>query len=120
MKSLLLTFGIVAFVVAIIASGSPSPASPPLTEQQKAFQRYGSQISSAQIEEMKRTAERTKTDFKDIWGMTVVMMACSAKDPVACPQTNRPSRFTGKVPCSFRSPGATYECWDEKTHKMRH
>ena len=36
------------------------------------------------------------------------------------PLPAEPERAEVRVPCSFRSPGATYECWDEKTHKMRY
>ena len=125
MKSFLLTLGIVGFVVAVVTLFSPptppSPASPPLSEQDKAWQRLAAQVTPAQIEDMKRTARITGMEFKEVWGFALAAMACSANDPLLCPQNNKPSPTVDKtrVPCSLRSPGATYECWDEKTGKMR-
>jgi hypothetical protein len=93
MKSFLLTLGIFALIIVVIASGSPpKPPSAPLSEQEKAWQRYGAQVTPAQIEDMKRTARMTGMEFKEVWGFALAAMACSANDPLLCPPTEKPSK----------------------------
>jgi hypothetical protein len=87
-KSFLLALCLVIGIGAMMASSPSSPSpSQPLSERDKAWQRLAADVTPAQIEDMKRTAEHTGMEFKKVWGYNLAFMACKVHDPLLCPPT---------------------------------
>jgi hypothetical protein len=88
MKSFLLALCMATGIGVVMATATtpPAPPSPPLSERDKAMQRLAAKVTPRQIEDMKRTAKITGMEFKEVWGLTLAMVACSS-EPVLCPPT---------------------------------
>jgi hypothetical protein len=91
MKSFFLALCIAIGIGFVMAMATAKP-SPPLSEQDKAWQRLAAQVTPAQIERMKQTAKYAGVEFKEIWGLTLALAACSANEPLLCPPAEKKTK----------------------------